>query len=176
MYETYYDTLQPDFGQENLQLQYIDTDGMILSMRTENIFEDLENLEEIFDFSNLDENHGLFKEKKKKVVGKFKIETPENIWIDEFVCLRSKAYLYKCRDNIESKNKTKGSSKCQPKHINFEEYENSLDGEEYQRECTNYILRSINQEMHLQEIKKSTLSIFDDKRCYINETESMPWN
>ena len=30
--------------------------------------------------------------------------------------------------------------------------------------------------MHFQEIKKSTLSIFDDKRCYINETESKPWN
>ena len=37
MYETYYDTLQPYFGQENLQLHYIDTDGMILSMKTENI-------------------------------------------------------------------------------------------------------------------------------------------
>ena len=35
MYETYYDTLQPYFGQKNLQLHYIDTDGMILSMRTE---------------------------------------------------------------------------------------------------------------------------------------------
>ena len=30
--------------------------------------------------------------------------------------------------------------------------------------------------MHLQEIKKSTLSILDDKRCSINETESKPWN
>ena len=30
--------------------------------------------------------------------------------------------------------------------------------------------------MHLQEVKKSTLSLFDDKRCYINETESKPWN
>ena len=30
--------------------------------------------------------------------------------------------------------------------------------------------------MHLQQVKKSTLSIFDDKRCYIDETESKPWN
>ena len=50
MYETYYDTLQPYFGQENLQLLYIDTDGMILSMETENIIIDLKNLEDIFDF------------------------------------------------------------------------------------------------------------------------------
>ena len=30
--------------------------------------------------------------------------------------------------------------------------------------------------MVLQEVKKSTLSIFDDKRCYICNIESKPWN
>ena len=30
--------------------------------------------------------------------------------------------------------------------------------------------------MVLQEVKKSTLSHFDDKRCYRNETESIPSN
>ena len=85
MYETYYDTLQPYFGQENLQLHYIDTDGMILSMQTEDIIKDLRNLEEIFHFSNLDKNHELYSERNKKVIGKFKIETPKNIWIDDFV-------------------------------------------------------------------------------------------
>ena len=30
--------------------------------------------------------------------------------------------------------------------------------------------------MVLQEVKKSTLSIFDDKRCYINNNESVPRN
>ena len=44
----------------------------------------------------------------------------------------------------------------------------------FQSECNNYILRSINHEMHLQEIEKSTLSILDDKRCYINNIESKP--
>ena len=29
--------------------------------------------------------------------------------------------------------------------------------------------------MYLQQVKKSTLSIFDDKRCYLNEIESIPW-
>ena len=48
MNETYYDTLQPFFGQEILQLHYIDTDGMILSMKTENIFKDLKKLRRYF--------------------------------------------------------------------------------------------------------------------------------
>ena len=176
MYETYYDTLQPYFGQENLQLHYIDTDGMILSMRTENIIKDLKNLEDIFDFSNLDKNHELYSNRNKKLIGKFKIETPKNIWIYEIVCSRSKAYSFKCKNNDENRNKIKGISKSQSKHIKIEEYYNCLIDGEYQKECDNYIIRSLNHEMYLQKVKKSTLSLFDDKRCYINETESIPWN
>ena len=59
---------------------------MILSMKTENFIKDLKNLEDIFDFSNLDQNHEIFSEKNKKVIGKFKRETPKNVVINEFVC------------------------------------------------------------------------------------------
>ena len=82
-------------------------------------------------------------------------------------------YALKCGD--DSKHKFKSVSKSQSKHIKFEEYKKCLDGEEYQRECNNYIIRSNNHEVHFQEVKKSTLSQFDDKRCYMNETESIPW-
>ena len=54
---------------------------MILSMRTENTIKDMKNLEDIFDFSNLDENHELFSNKNKKVFGQFEIETPINFCI-----------------------------------------------------------------------------------------------
>ena len=96
MYETYYDELQPYFGMENIQLQYMDTDSFILSVNTNDIIGDLKSLEDIFDFSNLDRNHELFSNKNKKVIGKFSIETPEKTWIDEFFCLRSKMYPFKC--------------------------------------------------------------------------------
>ena len=99
MYATYYDILQPCFGQENIQLHYMDTDSFVLSINTKDNIKDLKNLEEIFDFSNLDENHELFSNKNKKVIGKFKIETPKNIWIDEFICLRSKMYAFKSGDD-----------------------------------------------------------------------------
>ena len=174
MYETYYHKLQPYFVQEKIRLHYMDTDTFVLSVNTKDIIKDLKNLEEIFDFTNLDKNHELFSKKNKKVIGKFKIETPRNIWIDEFICLRSKMYAYKCGD--DSKNKLKGISKSQSKNIKFEEYKKSLDGEEYQREGINYIIKSINHQMVLQEVKKSTLSIFDVKRCYIKNIESIPWN
>ena len=74
----------------------MDTDSFILSVNTKDIIKDLKNFEDIFDFSNLDENHELFSNKKRKVIGKFKIETHKNIWIDEFICLRSKINAFKC--------------------------------------------------------------------------------
>ena len=120
--ETYYDKLQPYFGQENFQLHYMDTDSFVLSVNTKDIIEDLKKLEDIFDFSNLDKNLEKFINKIKKVIGEFKIETPESIWIDEFICLRSKMYAFKCGD--DSENKFKGISKSQSKDIKFEEYKN----------------------------------------------------
>ena len=127
MYETYYDKLQPYFGQENIKLHYMDCDSFVLSIETENIIINLKNLGEFFVFSNLDKNHELFSNKNKKVVGKFKIETPENIWIDEFVALRSKCYAFKCGDN--SINKLKGISKSYSRNIKFDEYKKCLYGE-----------------------------------------------
>ena len=103
MYETYYDNLQPYFGQKNLQLHYVDCDSFTSSIKSENIIKDLKNLEDIFDFSNIDENHELYKEKIKKVLGKFKIETPKNVFIDEFIALKSKMYAFKCKNEKKIK-------------------------------------------------------------------------
>ena len=96
MYETYYDKLQPYFGQESIQLHYIDTDAFVISVNTENNIIDFKNLGDIFNFSNLDENHDLFGNKNKNVIGKIEIEAPKNICIDEPFCLRSKMYSFKC--------------------------------------------------------------------------------
>ena len=61
--------------------------------------------------------------------------------------------------------KLKGASKSQSKHIKSEEYKRCLDGKEYQKECDIYSIQSINHEIYLQRVKKSTLPLFDDKRC-----------
>ena len=174
MYETHYDKLQSYFKQENLHLHYMDTDGFALSVETKNIKKGLKNLENLFDFSNLNENHELFSKQIKKVIGKFKVETPNRIWIDEYFCLRSKLYAFKCGD--DSKNKLKGISKNQSKKTKFEEYYKCLFGGKHNQECDKYLIRSLNHETYLQQVRKSTRPLFDYKRCYINETESKPWN
>ena len=79
MYETYYDILQPYFGEKNLHLDYMHTDSFMLSVHTKDIIKDLKNSRDIFEFSNLDKNDELFSNKNEKVVGKFKFETPKFI-------------------------------------------------------------------------------------------------
>ena len=133
MYETNYDKLQPCFGRENLKIHYVDCDSFVLSTETHFILNDWTNIEDLFDFSDLNENHELFSNKNEKNVGKFKIETPENIWIDDFVCLRSKAYSFKCGN--KNTNKLKGISKPYSKNIKFDENRFCLDEGEYQKEC-----------------------------------------
>ena len=139
VYETYHDIIQPYHAQENLQLHYVDTDVFVLSLKTKDIIKDLKNLEDVFDFSNLEKNHELFSKKNKEVIGNFKIETPKNIWIDEFVCLKSKMYSFKCGN--DSKNKLKKISRSYSKNFKFEKYYKCLFGGENQQECDNYIIR-----------------------------------
>ena len=71
MRETYYDKLQPYFRQENLQLHYMDTESFLFSVNTKKIIEDLKHIEDLFDFSNLNENHELFSINHKKLTRKF---------------------------------------------------------------------------------------------------------
>ena len=108
MYETFYDKLQIYFGRENSQLHYMDADNFVLSMNRKSIIKDLKNFEDMFDFSNLSENHDLFSNKNKTIIGNFQKETPKNIHIDEFISLRSKMCALKCGGN--SKIKIKGIS------------------------------------------------------------------
>ena len=154
MYEIFYDKIQPCFGQKKLQLNYIDTDGMILSRKTQKIIKDLKILKDVFDFGDLNENHEIFSNKNRKVIGKFEIETPKNIWVEEIICLRSKVYSFKCKDDDENRSNLKGVSKSQSKHIKFEEYKKCLNGEEYQRECDKLFSKSISDDMYLQKIRK----------------------
>ena len=81
---------------------------------------------------------------------------------------------FRCGD--DSKNRLKGISKAQSKNIKLEEYKICLDGEELENECINYILRSIIHDMYMQGIKKTALSIFDEKRIYLDNIKIIPWN
>ena len=61
-----------------IQIHHLDTDSFVLRVhRKENPLE-LNTLLDMYGFSNLGENHELFNNKNKKVIGKHKMETPKN--------------------------------------------------------------------------------------------------
>ena len=97
MYETYYDKLQKHFGQDGTQIHCQDTNAYVMSVRTIDIVNDLDKLQDqskIFDFKILNKEYKLFSNEFKKTPGFLKIETPKSLYIDKFVCLRSKGYAY----------------------------------------------------------------------------------
>ena len=83
MYEWYYDKMQPYFGEDNLELHYLDTDSFIFSFKPiKSSVEDLKYFKEDFDFSDLDPSHELYSKDNKKVIGKMKLETAPELDLD----------------------------------------------------------------------------------------------
>ena len=152
----------------------MDCDGFVLSIETQNIGNDLKHLEDLIHFSILNGRHEVFSNRNKKFVDNFKIEFPEKNGTGGLVCLRSKAYSFKSGNKKTIK--VKGISKSFSKNNKFDEYKNCLDEEEDQRECENYTIRSINHEMYLQLVQKSTISLFSENCFWKNNNRSEPWN
>ena len=129
MCKTFYDKFEPCFGGENLQLHCEDSGNFVLSIRTQNILNDLNFVEDLFDFSNLNQNHELFSSNESKLVGKYKIENPKIIWTDEFTSSKSNASSLRC--GSEHVNNLKGFSRSQSKNIKFDENYFCLFGGDY---------------------------------------------
>ena len=148
-----------------------------MSIKTSDIVTDLSNLQEqykMFDFSNLNKDNNLFSNEFKKIPGYLKIETPRSLYIDKFVCLRSKCYAYLTKLDGYN-NKFKGIVKGYKKEITFDQYYSCLKNQTYDKTCKQFCIRSHDHNMYLQQITKKSLSPFDDKREYINEIYSRPW-
>ena len=98
----------------------------------------------------MNENHDLISNKNEKCVGKIKIETPENIWIADFLALRSQAYSFKCCD--KNTKKIEGTSNSHSKNNKFEEFYKSVFGGEHRKRCDIVLFHSIIHEKYLQNV------------------------
>ena len=172
MYEWYYDKMQQYFGEDNFELHYLDTDSFIFSIKPiKSLIEDLKHFKEDFDFSDLDPSHELYSEDNKKVIGKMKLETAPELDLDEAVFLRSKSYSLNIKRN---------SSFCKHKVVQdhnkytLEDYKYCLENNEI-KYGVNYSFRSNKHEITMVKQKKIALNTFDDKRCYIDKYNSIPW-
>ena len=173
MYKFYYETLQPYFGEKNLELLYQDTDSFILKITTNDLVKDLGKLRDNFDFSNYPKDHPLFDKSKTKIPGYFKDELGGEE-MTEFIGLRSKMYAYKTK-NGEFKRLKGISRNVVNKHITFDDYFQALFTEK--RFTHNMrVLRSEKHTMHVEEINKKSLNPFDDKRYILDDgIETLPF-
>ena len=158
MYEFWYDYVKKKYG-NMVKLCYMDTDSLIMNIKTKDIAQDVE---EIFDISNYDVDRPLPKGKNKKVIRLMKDELGGGI-ITEFVALRPKTYSYMTDEFIEMK-KAKGTKKCViKKMLKFEDYKKCLfDNEPMLKSQQTFT--SENHEVSIENINKILLSSNDDKR------------
>ena len=102
--------MKPKHG-DNLKLCYMDTDGFIMHIKTEDFYKDIaDDVEKRFDASNYEANRPLPTGKNKKVIGLMKDELGGKI-MTEFLALRPKTYSY-LTDDCEEDKKGKGTKKC----------------------------------------------------------------
>ena len=90
MYDCYYNSLKKRYG-DKCTLLYTDTDSLLVDIKTDDIYKDMAETKDEYDFSNYPKDHPLNDETNKIVIGKMKDEyagTP----IAEYVGLRPKLY------------------------------------------------------------------------------------
>ena len=102
MYEFWYDYVKPKYN-DNVKLCYMDTDSLIMNIKTNGFYEDIaSDVENRFDTSNYEVKRPLPTEKNKKIIGLMKDELGGKI-ITEFVTLRPKTYSFLTDDGKEEK-------------------------------------------------------------------------
>ena len=102
------------------KLFFTDTDSLTYEIKPENVYEKFSKWKDLFDFRNYQKDSKFFDEANKRVIGKMKGEFGE-VFIDEFVGLKSKMYFMKKIDGKDC-NTAKGVSIATP----FDKFKDAL--------------------------------------------------
>ena len=174
MYQYYYNVLRKYFEDyNNLQVLYSDTDSLILKIKTENLTEDLRNLKQTFDFSNLDINHPLFDISKKSRLFYFKeefgllpilrlVSLGSKVYCLETVCCRQSQSHdnEQCENNLSCKQDPqkilssdklvlKGISRSAKSTLTFQDYLSCLTNQ-ISKKLFDYSIQSKNKRLQLR--------------------------
>ena len=126
MYKFYYDGMKPKYG-DNIRMVYTDTDSFVFHTRTDDIYQDLKEINDEMDFSGYDKNHTCYDATNKKVLGKFMDECEGKI-MTGFIGLRPKCYAFKIHGDDTEYKKCKGTAKNTVKRkIKYEDYNQVLE-------------------------------------------------
>ena len=185
MYQFWYDHLKEKY-RDKVELIYTDTDSFIVQVETDEIYKDMLEDKNLYDFSEYPTDHPNQNIKNKKILGKFKDELKSKI-ISECIGLKPKMYsfdyidknLNKCEksiclkhdeySNIINKVKCKGIKKsiCL-KHGEYNRalYKEQLIYKEF------YSLQLNKQNIYLDRLNKIALNPFESKSHWIDNINS----
>ena len=164
MYRFHYELIKQRYGSD-ATLLFTDTDSLCYHIKTEDVYHDMFERKEEFDFSDYPKESKFHDPTNKKVIGKMKDETA-SVPIVEFVGLRSKMYSFKTEEH-ECK-KAKGINKgVVRRKMRHQDYLKTLE-KQTRSLARMRAIRSTNHRVTSCEINKIGLSSYDDKR-YIME-------
>lgn len=174
LYDFHYKYMQMMYG-DKCRLLYTDTDSLIYSIQTEDVYEDMKNNIQHFDTSDYQVNNIYnIPLKNKKIPGLMKDENNGRI-MTEFVGLRAKMYSIKVAGGHVTK-RAKGVKKyLVNKTITFEDYKYCLEN------CTqmSHEQRTIMSKFHdvySRKFIKVTLNHADNKRYILTDNiNTLPW-
>ena len=130
-------------------------------IKSEDVYEKNFKQKHLFDFSNCLEDSKFFDQTNKKVIGRMKDESEGKI-IGAFFVLKSKMFSMKNIDGKES-NTAKGVNIA----TEFNEFKDTL----FTKKLLRHKMRRIQGKKHKMgtcKINKILLSVFDDKRFFLN--------
>lgn len=166
MYDFHYNIMKRRFGQ-NLTVLATDTDSLIYSIRTHDIYDDMKDLHAYFDTSDYPEDHFLYSIENKKTYGKFKDEM-NGVPIQAFAGLRPKMYAFKRYDGME-KSVGKGILRSALHSLTFEDYETVLRSSGEMRVGFTKIGTDGQHHLATTYSTKRGLCSYDDKRYILSD-------
>ena len=173
MYKFYFDVMKPKYG-DNIRMVYTDTDSFVFHTKTDDIYQDLKEINDEMDFSGYDKNHKCYDASNKKVLGKFKDEVDGKI-IAGFIGLRPKCYAFKIQGDDTEYKKCKGTSKNTVKRkIKYDDYNKVLETNEVIYRSFNSI-RSKNHKIFSINTTKVSLNSYENKRYWTTSEDSLAY-
>ena len=171
MYKFYYDVMKPKYG-DNIRMVYTDTDSFVFHTRTDDIYQDLQEINDEMNFSGYDKNHKCYDATNKKVLGKFK-DACEGKIMTGFIGLRPKCYACKIHGDDKEYKKCKGAAKNTVKRkIKYDDYNQVLETNEVIHRSFNSI-RSKNHKIYSINTTKVSLNSYENKRYWTTSVDSL---
>jgi hypothetical protein len=170
MYNFHYNTIKEKYGND-AKLLFTDTDSLCYSIETDDLYEDMKDMSDLFDTSEYPETHPLYSKKNKKVLGKFKDECVAKPML-EFCGIRSKMYSFIMPDKKEKKTAKGVKTSVMKTDMHHQDYLDCILGNRKQQFVNMNTIRSYNQQLFTISQNKVSLCAFDSKRYYIDSINS----